>query len=73
MPTSVNVPFRSLWNRKLRYGVIGDERVGVAVAVVIGKRDAHTFPDVLADTHCSETSVNVPSPLLWNSMFGWPV
>jgi len=31
-------------------GVVGDEDVGAAIAVVIGERDAHAFADVAANT-----------------------
>ena len=41
------MPSPLLWNRKLGTASFGNEHVETAVVVVVGKRDAHAFADVV--------------------------
>ena len=73
-PISSNVPLPRLWNRKLGSVSFATKRSRQSVAVVVGEADAHALADDLADARVfTETSVNVPSPLLWKREFGRPL
>ena len=50
--------------------VVGDEQIHQAVVVDVGGDDAERLADRARMSVPALTSVNVPSPLLWNSRLG---
>jgi len=51
--------------QETRHRIVGNKDVGETVAVIVGERYAQSFALGLAMSASAETSVNVPSPLLW--------
>ena len=49
---------------EIRLHVVADEKVGVAVVVVVGRDHSHVAAGAAAMPEARLTSVNVPSPLL---------